>query len=358
MKNIYLSSVFALLVAGVQAQTITRNNLPDPGDVFEGVVITIEDDSWNPGTSGDNQVWDFSELVGDAIPFEYTAVSSPVFENAQMKLNLDIMGEVYYAASEAEYIMTGMASDFIEGIEFNVPYQDELVMFRFPMMYGSSFRDTARAEYTEYKENVKHPSLPFPVSASVLTKRTTFAETTVDGKGTLKLPDAEYHNVLRVKIYSTIKDTAIAQNLPVVGDYTLGTPVSSLEEYYFFSEDYKHQLAYFVRFNTDRGRPDKEPLSYDYIFLFPGAKEVVTSVLSAEMEENRIYPNPAQDLINFNLKDAASIELYDMRGQQVVQGPLSEGMRSLDVSAVNPGVYTYRITTLSGEIVSGKVTVR
>ncbi len=359
MKNIYLSSAFLLFMVSVQAQTITRSNLPDPGDAYEGITVLAEsDETWNPGAAGDNQVWDFSRFTGDLTPFEYVPVNSSVYSSAQMKLSLGIMGEVYFAASESDYRMTGMASDFIEGIEFNVPYQNELVMFRFPMMYGSSFKDTARAEYTEFKEDVKHPDLPFPVSASVTTKRTTFSETTVDGRGILKLPGVEYQDVLRVRISSAIKDTAIARNLPIVGDYTLGTPLSSLEEYYFFSEDYKHQLAYFIRFSTDRGRPDREPLAYDYIFLYPSATPVVTSTLSAETEGNRVYPNPAQNLINFDLKDASSIELYDMKGQRVTQGQLSEGMRSLDISTVAPGVYTYRIATKSGEMITGKVTVR
>jgi len=358
MKNIYLTSLLSLFIAGAQAQTITRNNLPDPGDVYEGLTVFSEGDTWDPGAAGDNQVWDFSGFAGDPIPFEYVPVNSSVYSSAQMKLSLGIMGEVYFAASESDYRMTGMASSFIEDIEFNVPYQNELVMFRFPMMYGSSFKDTARAVFTEFKENVKHPEYPIVASRDVTTKRTTFSETTVDGRGVLRLPGVEYQDVLRVRISSAIKDTAIVHDLPIVGDYMLGTPVSSLEEYYFFSEDYKHQLAYFIRFNTDRGQPNKEPLILEYIFLFPGATPVVTPILSTETEGNRIYPNPAQDLINFNLKDAVSIELYDMKGQQVVQGLLSEGMRSLDVSAVTPGIYTYRITTKSGEMISGKVTVR
>ena len=358
MKNIYLASAFLLLMGSVQAQTITRSNLPEPGEEYPGIVIGIEDGSWSPGTAGDNQVWDFSGLTGDHMSSEYVSVNSPIYTTAQMKLSIGIMGEVYYAASESEYRMTGTASSFIEGIEFNVPYQNELVMFRFPMMYGDTFKDTALAVFTEYHENVKVSPFP-PASGDVRTQRTTFSETTVDGRGLLKLPgDFEYHNVLRVKIVSDIKDTATALNLPIIGDYTLGAPVSSMEEYYFFSEDYKHQLAYFLRFSTDRGKPSGEPLEYDYIFLYPSATPVVTSTLSATAEENRVYPNPAQNLINFDLKDASSIELYDMKGQRVSQGQLSEGMRSLDISTVAPGVYTYRIATKSGEMVTGKVTVR
>ncbi len=354
MKNIYLVSLLSLAVAGsAQAQTITRSNLPEPGDMFEGIIIATEDDSWDPGQAGDGQVWDFSARTGDAAPFEYTPVTDEVFSGSQMKMSLGIMGDAYFAASESDYRLTGMTSSLFESYEINIPYQDHQVLFRFPMMYGASFKDTAKAEYTE-EQNVDYSG--FKIDLPVTTKRVIFSETVVDSRGTLILQDKEYHDVLRVKVVSKIKDTASATH-PFAGTFVIGTPNSTLEEYYFFSEDYKHQLAHFIRLSTDRGKPAETPFVLDYIFLFPSAS-LVTSMLDGKTNDNMVYPNPAQDRINFNLKNATSIELFDMKGRRITSGPLSDGARSLDISVLNPGLYTYRISTESGEVLTGKVTVR
>ena len=60
------------------------------------------------------------------------------------------------------------------------------------------------------------------------------------------------------------------------------------------------------------------------------------------------YPNPAQDAITFDLPASArilAVELFDARGRRI---GIAHTQRTLDIRALNPGLYTARLLTSEG----------
>jgi hypothetical protein len=341
MKKIYTVLCISFWGLAVNAQTITRQNLPFPGDSLSSVFVNSEDDNWNPGGSGDGQTWDFSGFTGDPVTQKYTAVNSTVYTNAQFKLSLDNLGESYFSATESDYRIVGVATQF-EGFHIEVPYINDQIMFKFPMMYQDNFKDTA---YSEHTSTITYSGFPI----QVLTKRTTYSETTVDGRGTLKLANKTYEDVLRVKVYAAIFDTA-------VGPFSYNeTVTSSTEEYYYFSAQYNHQLAYFMNFESRTSKKINEPLKFIFTFSDP----IVLSNNTALSEKNSmVYPNPANGFVNFSSESDATIEIFDMQGRSALRTSMNKGLKNINISDLKSGLYNYRITPQSGDVVTGKLTVQ
>lgn len=343
MKKIY-TALFSVLALTASAQTITRENLPYPEDVYSSVYVNNQGANWNAGGSGDLQTWDFSGFTGDVVPFTYATANSATYTSAQMKLGLVNLGDSYFAASQSDYQLVGVTTS-IEGFNVDVPYYNPLIMFKFPMMYMDSFKDTAYSEHTNmvtfYGQQI-----------NALTKRTTHSETTVDGRGTLKLANKTYDDVLRVKIYASVYDTAIGPVLPIIGQYK-ETVFSTTEEYYFFSQDYKHQLAYFMKVDTDA---QPEPLQF--IFTFSDPVVLSNNFGLANNEKALVYPNPASSSISVNMQDAVSIEIFDLNGNAALTSNLNSGLNSLDITTLKSGFYNYRVVLKSGEVQNGKLTVK
>lgn len=338
MKKLYLIPFILFSAALSQAQTITRDNLPVAGDIYSSVYVNSEP-IWDAGSAGDNQTWDFSNFTGDVVPYEYMTVTNPAFSNSEMKLGLSNLGDLYFAGSQDDYRLTGMTNSF-DGASLDIPYSDEQVLFKFPMMFQDTFKDTALASYSG---TIVYNNFPVPAT----TKRYTYSETTVDGRGTLVMSNFTYENVLRVKVAATIYDTVSANNFPYEE-----TAISNTEEYYFFSQDYKHQIAYFMRFTST---VQADPIELIFTFSNP---VVLNTVDVKSVTETLAYPNPADNNVKYDLKEAASVEIFDIHGRLTASGNFEMGENSLDISSLSPGVYNYRVMYKSGEVSYGKVTVK
>lgn len=74
-----------------------------------------------------------------------------------------------------------------------------------------------------------------------------------------------------------------------------------------------------------------------------------------------IYPNPASDQLNIDLKDAEikNIVLYDLQGKEVVKLDVSKGIAQyqMDMSKQQAGMYLLQIETAEGRIINHKCSV-
>ncbi len=92
----------------------------------------------------------------------------------------------------------------------------------------------------------------------------------------------------------------------------------------------------FTVFSTDTGQYGTNTPAYFCFDDFVYSSEEPSVVASAN--QVRIYPNPAADFIYTTLK-ANKIEIFDLTGKKVLEGNGS----FLDISGLNPGVYSARI---------------
>jgi hypothetical protein len=71
-----------------------------------------------------------------------------------------------------------------------------------------------------------------------------------------------------------------------------------------------------------------------------------------------VYPNPASELLNVDLKQAGSIALFDGLGREVLQkSALPKGKNVLSLRQLATGVYLYRFTGVDGTIANGKLVI-
>ncbi len=73
-----------------------------------------------------------------------------------------------------------------------------------------------------------------------------------------------------------------------------------------------------------------------------------------------IYPIPATHQLTVQLSEAlhqASLEIYNLQSQLMLQTPLSDLQTQLDVSSLSAGAYTYRITAAGMPVKKGVVQI-
>ena len=68
-----------------------------------------------------------------------------------------------------------------------------------------------------------------------------------------------------------------------------------------------------------------------------------TSIIDVELDALGVFPNPTNDMLNFNSNELGNISVIDITGREVMNGNAHSGMNSLDVTELTPGSYTLRV---------------
>ncbi len=77
---------------------------------------------------------------------------------------------------------------------------------------------------------------------------------------------------------------------------------------------------------------------------------------SANMVNIKIYPNPANDVLNIeDLQAETEVRLYSMSGQQVYSGVSAGNLHQLNVASLAPGMYVLQLRDKNGEVYSAKI---
>ncbi|RYM34691.1 T9SS type A sorting domain-containing protein [Brumimicrobium glaciale] len=80
-----------------------------------------------------------------------------------------------------------------------------------------------------------------------------------------------------------------------------------------------------------------------------------------QYKEISIYPNPANNFVNFKIDglENGTVIINSVTGQEVVNTTISNGMKQVDVSNLNNGVYIYTIRNNNNEVIkTNKLVVR
>ena len=72
--------------------------------------------------------------------------------------------------------------------------------------------------------------------------------------------------------------------------------------------------------------------------------------------EHAVYPNPFTEILNVDLKDSATISIFDLSGKLVSIHILKKGRNEINKAELQRGVYVYQVKNTKGEMVSsGKI---
>ncbi len=325
-----LTPLLCLATAGLCAQpTIPQISL-NAGDAL---VLDIVFPITAAGPGGPNAVWDFSTTAFSGAEFPYTAqtaASTPYaaqFPNATMALFSDMSfqfsGYFYFNFNGG---FTELGNVFIDNfdVQQNIS-SDPLTFYTTPLNVSSSGSDT-------------YSSLSETAYGDLQTSGT--HTWTVDGYGTLKLPNATYTNVLRIHGVQEEERTIIWSGEPM-----FTTPVSR-EEWRWVKAGIPYPLLVFA-LDTEDG--ETEVSSQAALVFFNGA----TSVNEREGVQMKLFPNPAQQNLQVEMPAFGVIHMsvLDALGREVLHDHTTAAghlRHSLDVSELPAGMYTLELIGTDG----------
>lgn len=325
--------LIASLAIGISAQAqFLETNAPVINDNVHLYAIDSLNAPTYENVTGVGVTWDYSSYKGYEnetrdinIDDGSTSTDFPTSQKAQV---FDGPLTTYYTDDANSRISQGMYLDLpgigTSVVKFDV---DEEKLYEYPFNVGDAFVDN-------FEGNFLGDFNSTPISGLV----TGTVDATVDGEGTLILADNSYSNVLRYKL----KDVVLVEGLPIVGDIEM---TRTQYEYYDLSVQslpiFIHSVV-LVSQVSDGAELQKEILvlsieePHEYVGL-------ATNVLG----KTSVYPNPTEEVLNIELPSSvksADIDITDALGRHVLNNKMQSGMKAIDVSLLNRGVYFIHIS--------------
>lgn len=362
------------------------------------------------GTTGANQVWDYSGLK-DSAATSATQFVSPAstpyaasFPGANLAAQVVDTGTtvyLYYSATSSGLAVVGSQFDTLSGI-----YNHPISLQNYPFTYPGTFNDSS--------------TLFTSISGTPSPKILQLDTTTATGYGTLKLPGGKtYNNVLQIRRSVTLKVAFFAVTAVSISYETPGYPDPLLS--YSLSTDgtsitditYGTSVVLPLRFISFTAVSNKQGVglnwqtgdelntghfnvqrstdgtnftnigevaaggsgahNYNFTDIHPSQgdnyyriQEVdidgqltyssVARVNVANLAENQFYVvnNPVQNTLRVHIgvnSSNATLAIFDMAGKLVLRTPVTtDEIQQIDASALTPGIYTIQYISATNKV--------
>ncbi|MEZ4758082.1 MAG: T9SS type A sorting domain-containing protein [Flavobacteriales bacterium] len=323
-----LTPLFFLAATGLCAQPTIPQVVLNVGDQL---VIDATFPITDAGPGGANVTWDFASPGFSSTQWTYTAItaaSAPMaadFPGATMALyaeiDQDLMLHAFFDFANGFTDHGEHVNDGVSGI--SSVNTDPMTFFTTPLMATSTGADT----YGSMEEFVGFP-------ASLVGTH----NWTVDGHGTLVLPNAIYTDVLRIH----------AQQVETL-TVDLGAPmdlVSSREEWWWVKSGIPFPLLVFSLETDDFGT---EIGATAAMVSFSSA----TSIAERTELPLRVYPNPMHDVVTMELEASGTVHyrVLDALGREVLSGSTAGGgmgRHAVDISTLSSGIHLLEVRSQQG----------
>ncbi|MFN3403923.1 MAG: T9SS type A sorting domain-containing protein [Cytophagaceae bacterium] len=334
MKHIYLVFLFVAHVSMGQF-TLTSSYKYEAGMSYRSYQYYTVDLA--PQGSGASQTWNFTGM--QEFSRYNSVVQSKSFDlyypsaNIVVKTSHSTPREYYYQPKNNELINWGYKNTEIG--DANYSYQDSHKVLQYPMSFGGA----------EFSDSVKGTILINYMGTSFPGTRKAKVVTSIDGYGSIVLPNSNHDNVIRVKSLLTSKDTFTN---PTDGEQVVVS--STVTTYVWYAENVKYPV--FTLVYTDI--TDVPYIGSYTDTLAIENTEVPAGLFSSNKESEliNVYPNPAYGKINvswtaensanvtFNLTDLSGRKMMSLGSVTVNAG---EQNHSFDISGILPGAYLLEI---------------
>lgn len=221
MKRIALITTFCCLII---SKTYAQNNYQNIENFKAGTTLVFQNcspDIFEPGESGKNVTWDFSNLkITNDTTTQWILAPNSVseskdFPNATLVEKYANGSFVFLKAEKDKTYLLGFVD---EHSKVNIKYPKPVLIAKRP----SSFNDTITESYTT----------SYTINGMKFSGKGT-ATINVDGFGTLKLPNKTYEKCLRIKI--------IQKQLDILEQYN-STNEMTTTTYVWFDEQHNSAL--------------------------------------------------------------------------------------------------------------------
>lgn len=289
----------------------------------------------SPGSAGANQTWNLA--LSSSGPSSNTGVSpssSPYassFLGSTVAFNSGATWSFYTGTASAWQI-----SGFVTGAGTVLAYSNPEDMLHFPFTYTNTYMDPWSTTY---------------IQAGYTYYRWGTTTVTADAYGTLTTPDGTFSNVTRVHFYQDYKDSVNIMSNPMVITYIN-------DEYMWYLNGNHSAIAAVYTFTPSSSSPITGG------FYMSGVVSDVNEF--SALVSLSLAPNPANDLVNFNvnLNEAkeVSVALYNSIGQKMempynTTGIIGENKISISVADLPSGIYFATIALDGTEVSSQKFVV-
>ncbi len=351
MRNVLFLILFSGFLVAQAQPTITSSNMPSAGNILK--FRTASTQGINPGSTGANQVWDFTQLTFNgedadtfvsvsSTPFAYQLFfNNPLSPNyaatvAARGSNISIPGGAvpisitqvfnYYKKATDRYDQVGFGAT-ISGIPTSIKYDEIDHIYRFPMVLGNDDSCTFRYQVTL-------PTLGWLKTAGQRKNK-------VDAWGTLNLPFGATYPVLRVRSEINQVDSVHIDQF----NFTFGTPRNTIE-YKWLSPGFGEPV---LQINTTINAFTGNETVASVRVKFTADPNAGISPLWAE--DVLIFPNPGAETLCVNglpVELGTTLIIYSLLGEELLRMPASSGKVLVDVSSLPNGSYLVQCQSPSG----------
>lgn len=247
----------------------------------------------------------------------------------------DVNTTNYLRREKGQTLITGVYDDlFKDGTFTAFQLKPEGLYFRTPFTVDDSLNDLHGLEH-----KFENP-ISFPGVDTLILKSTVTTEAFVDGHGTIQLPDLKAMEVLRVK-FTRRQDITTNAYVGILKQWNENTNEVAQYGYSYFTKGLGHSLVDVI--TSESG--EIQLISY---VGNPNSSSVRSRQTS--ISRMNVYPNPVQSSLHFDgalSGNNATVNVYDPAGKKVLSATLNEE-KSIDVSQLNPGLYTIRAISRDG----------
>lgn len=350
MKKSILLLCGAIFIAfmGYGQITLTSDDFPSVGDGYIYASDENPGSAADPGSSGGNQVWDFTGLSEDfTSTTEFVSPGSTpfgsIFPAANMATNSGDTIFTYMHRDNDKATTLGLVIESLVTGNFVNNYIPGETIADFPLQYQDEWTD----EY--YFEFYLDPGIPGIDSTRY--KSDVTKEVVVDAWGTVTIPLGTF-NALRLKEVSTSVDSSWAK----VGGIWMLQFATTTTSYFYEWWTNEAPVSPFV---ASMSSSDNFVTIDDATWVkdvFVGLEENGVS------EKLTVYPNPATDHIFIKTgkyKDVKDLRITNNAGQLVKELKIAGGGDvRIDISTFPQGVYHCILVGSEREILSGSFLVR
>ncbi|HBF87217.1 MAG TPA: hypothetical protein DDX39_01145 [Bacteroidales bacterium] len=350
MKKLLLFiSIFMTFGAIAKSQiTITSNDMPLSGDFFVQAVSNVIDTSLSVGDSGENILWDYSNLpftTIDSVIF-YDPLLSPyygTFPEANLCMSSSDISYGYIVSDVDAFTIVGVVTVLGDTLKIHTSMRK----FIFPLNYLTVFDDSnllidSTAFYGQEYSGFYVDSVRMIVSNE--------AYNTVDGWGVLKTP-LDSAEVLRMEtmnlditeIKAHVLDTTWIGPIPIPIDYWMDvqTTVDTSFEYSWIANDTGYPL---LEMTVENDTVIETKYKYDPLLLV-ACKEI-------KLENHvKVFPNPSNGEIQLMSDvDISKIIIYSIEGRFVNEISINSKNFKLNIQLAN-GTYIYQIYDSKNQLI-------
>ncbi len=337
-----LGLLWFLGFGAIQAQPTIQLN-PTLVDLGESAEVQFALGSTDPGPSGSNVTWDFSNLQNDGTPFSWSALSSvgttyqdsfPLATHLYQALSQDGNTEFFHfyhldgTSNTWNYDGSVNLTNSGQDTVFHLLNSDPKGILSFPFTFNDAFTDSF--------SGMSHISVGGNAFSQSRSGSTTV---TADGFGTLQTPAGSFSNVLRVHTVETLTDMF------------MGFPTSqqTIHRWSWYAENEKYLL---LHIDSIVVQPTSGPATTTISMFYRNS--TITSVEpGAETLSFTCYPNPARDRLTVQSAkgdlQGTTILVTDLTGKTVrTYSPFRGDRADLSLQGLVPGIYLLRISSPEG----------